>query len=232
MDERPDIPADEEEVIRNTAATALTGGTDTTVSYLTSFMLAMVVYPEVQRKAQAELDTVIGTGRLPTFEDRKNLPYINALCNEIIRWLPVLPIGVPHWVSEDDVYGDYFIPKGSVVIANEWAMLHDENVYGAEPDKFIPERFLQPGIKEPTAAFGHGRRFCPGRFMADNSIFIVVTHILAIFNVSLPQDDHGNDITVEVSVTPDLIVHPEPFKCSIKPRSASAEKLLSDCAED
>jgi cytochrome P450 len=80
----------------------------------------MVLYPEAQRKAQKELDEVVGSTRLPEFEDRENLPYINALCKEIIRWHPIIPLGVAHCVTQDDVYGDYFIPAGSIVLGNAW----------------------------------------------------------------------------------------------------------------
>ncbi len=80
----------------------------------------MASYPEVQRKAQAELETVIGPHRLPGFSDRDSLPYVNALMKELLRWRSVVPIGVPHCSLEDDEYRGYFIPKGSVVIANIW----------------------------------------------------------------------------------------------------------------
>ena len=62
-------------------------------SSLTSFILAMTLYPEVQSRAHAELDAVVGTDRLPDFGDRDELPYINALCSEVLRWLPVTPLG-------------------------------------------------------------------------------------------------------------------------------------------
>lgn len=79
----------------------------------------MVLHPEVQRKAQEELDAVLGD-RLPGYEDRDQLPYINAISEEIQRWRPVLPLSVSHGLIEDDVYKDYFIPKGSIVIQNTW----------------------------------------------------------------------------------------------------------------
>jgi cytochrome P450 len=91
-----------------------------TVTVLQTFFLAMVLYPEVQRKAQKELDEVVGSTRLPDYEDRDNLPYINALCNEVLRWHPVLPLGISHRVTQDDVYGRYFIPSGSLVMGNTW----------------------------------------------------------------------------------------------------------------
>ena len=72
-----------------------------TVAALTTFMLAMVLYPDVQRKAQAELDSAIGD-RLPGFEDKKKLPYISAVCKEVHRWHPVFPQGVARRLMQDD----------------------------------------------------------------------------------------------------------------------------------
>lgn len=69
-----------------------------TVSAIYSFFLAMTLYPEVQKKAQAELDAVIGPDRLPSFEDKENLPYVSALCSEVMRWMPVAPLGMSHVV--------------------------------------------------------------------------------------------------------------------------------------
>ena len=69
-------------------------GADTTLSTVQSFILAMLLYPEVQKKAQEELDRVVGTDRLPTFADRDNLPYLEALVSEVHRWMPVSPMGM------------------------------------------------------------------------------------------------------------------------------------------
>ena len=80
----------------------------------------MALYPDVQRLAQAELDRVIGTDRLPDFSDRPSLPYINAIVKELLRWHPALMFGVPHCTAADDECSGYFIPKGSIVLANVW----------------------------------------------------------------------------------------------------------------
>jgi cytochrome P450 len=72
----------------------------------------MAMHPEFQTKAQEEIDSVIGTHRLPEFEDRPLLPYVEAVYREVMRWKPVLPLGLPHATTEDDVYDGYFIPKG------------------------------------------------------------------------------------------------------------------------
>jgi cytochrome P450 len=87
-----------------------------------SFFLAMILYPEIQALAQAELDRVVGTDRLPTLADRASLPYVDALAKEVLRRYPAIPQGLPHVTREDDVYGGYWIPKGTSVIANIWSV--------------------------------------------------------------------------------------------------------------
>jgi len=80
----------------------------------------MIIFPDVQKKAQAELDEVVGRGQLPTFADYENLPYIRALVMETLRWRPVDPQGIPRRVVRDDTYGGYHIPKGAICIPNVW----------------------------------------------------------------------------------------------------------------
>ena len=80
----------------------------------------MALYPEVQQKAQAELEAVIGSHRLPEFEDSKKLPYIHAIIKECLRWQNVFTLGIPHRVMEEDEYKGYRIPKGSIVLGNIW----------------------------------------------------------------------------------------------------------------
>lgn len=86
-------------------------------------------YPEVQRKAQKELDTVLGPNRLPTFEDMAALPYLTAIMKECHRWEPTVPLAIPHLLTEDDVYNGYFLPKGTLVVPNSWYALRPSNLY-------------------------------------------------------------------------------------------------------
>ena len=85
-----------------------------------AFFLVMAMYPDVQKKAQTELDRVVGSGRLPDFNDRPNLPYIEAVVKECLRWHNVATLGVPHLSSEDIELKGYLIPKGSSLIPNAW----------------------------------------------------------------------------------------------------------------
>jgi cytochrome P450 len=82
-----------EQVIKDLAGSLYLAGSDTTVSAVMSFFLAMIIYPDVQSRAQAELDAVVGRERLPEFYDKKHLPYVNAVMSECLRWLPVAPMG-------------------------------------------------------------------------------------------------------------------------------------------
>jgi len=208
------------------------GGADTTVSAGYAFFLAMILHPEVQRKAQAELDTVIGNDRLPTFADRPRLPYINGVVMETLRWNSVAPTGVPHVAQEDSIVRGYFVPKGSLIVTNLWAMLHDPEIY-PDPLKFDPERHISaPGKvtqRDPrTICFGYGRRICPGMYLAEASLFCTISNVLAVFNISKAVEN-GIEITPVHENTSGTISHPEPFKYKIEPRS---QKTLSIISED
>lgn len=86
----------------------------------------MTLEPGVQRKAQEEIDRVVGATRVPGVADRANLPYVDAVVKEILRWHPVAPMGLPHMSVEDDMWEGYFIPKGSLLMSNIWRV--DERI--------------------------------------------------------------------------------------------------------
>ncbi|GAB1736324.1 hypothetical protein NU219Hw_g6989t1 [Hortaea werneckii] len=125
---------EEDHAIKWTAASLYTGGADTSVSTLEAFFLAMSLYPSVQRKAQAELDTVFGSQplRLPTPADRPRLPYLNAVVEEAQRWHPITPMGLPHTTSSDLLVGvkqqneEYLIPAGSTILPAIWVVPRSE----------------------------------------------------------------------------------------------------------
>ncbi|KAI9451431.1 cytochrome P450 [Lactarius psammicola] len=222
----------EERALKNAAATVYAAGAETTISALSSFLLALLLYPDVQRRAQAEIDQVIGRSRLPAFSDRPNLPYVDAVCKELLRWRLVLPLGVAHATTEDDVYKGYFIPKGTTVLPNTWAILHDAEAY-PEPEEFRPERFLteEGKVKDDPLlvyAFGYGRRMCPGRHLVDSTLWILVVSVLATFNVRKKIDLNGDEIPVEGVYKDALISHPAPFDYAITPRHPGAARLVQE----
>ncbi|KAG6330134.1 hypothetical protein ID866_8953 [Astraeus odoratus] len=189
----------QEEVVKEVAATAFLAGSETTTSVLLVFLLAMVLHPEVQVRAQKEIDQVVGQDRLPNFNDKENLPYIEAICLETLRWVPVLPLGVPHRTTTDDVFDGMFIPKGATVIPNIWAMARNKERF-PEPLVFNPDRHLTSDgkVAENTSSpvFGFGRRLCLGMHVADQTLWATMTLFLAAFHVSKAKDDDGNYIDV------------------------------------
>ncbi|KAG1852552.1 cytochrome P450 [Suillus subluteus] len=227
------LSAEDEHVVKWSAATLYAGASDTTVSTINSFFLAMTLFPDVQKKAQAEIDAVVGPDRLPSITDQDSLPYIGALAKEALRWHAVIPTGFPHCVSEDDIHDGYYIPKGSVVIPNIWFMLHDPEIY-VNPWQFNPERFLvndgkKPEIEPRTICFGFGRRICPGIHLVEASVWLSIAMSLAVFDISKAVEN-GIEIIPDVDQSSGTISHPKPFKCSIKPRSSKAVALIEQDA--
>ncbi|KAJ8090227.1 hypothetical protein PM082_018823 [Marasmius tenuissimus] len=130
-----------DEMLANAAASLLEAASETTAGTLCSFVLAMAGNPGVVKKAQEELDRIVGCDRLPSFEDEGRLPYVAACMKETVRCRPAAPLAIPHCVSEDTTYKGYFIPKGAAVFGNIWALQMDEKRF-PEPRQFKPERWL------------------------------------------------------------------------------------------
>ncbi|RDB29405.1 hypothetical protein Hypma_016002 [Hypsizygus marmoreus] len=219
-----------EDDIKGVAATAFAAGADTTVSALGSFFYAMLCNPRAQKRGQEEIDAVIGKHRLPQYGDRSSLPYVEAIYREIMRWRPVTPLGVAHSTSEDDIYNGYFIPKGTVVLANIWAMTRDEERY-PQPDLFLPERFLDAdgnlNDDSTVLTFGFGRRICVGRHMASATVWLMIANVLATFDIAKAKDENGVEIPVNDDYSDGLICHKLPYRCSVTVRSEEAQRLIN-----
>lgn len=203
-----------------------------TTSALYALFLCLAQNPDVLKRAQEEIDSAVGDSRLPTFADRSNLPYVDALCKELMRWNAVGPTGPPHCPTEDDVYQGYHIPAGSMVFFNLEAMLHDPatypDPYAFKPERYLPELSGKPSEQDPyTIAFSLGRRMCPGLHLADANLFIVSARIMSVFNVTKVVED-GKVLEPVYEKQAGLISHPAPFKVAIAPRSQKAEKLIRD----
>jgi len=194
---------------------------DTTASAVQTFILAMILYPEVQRTAQAEIDQVVGKSRLPDFSDEASLPYVQAVLKEVLRWHPVAPLALPHRVTEDDVYEGQYIPAGSTILPNAWGMMHDPEGF-AEPDRFYPEHWLSPDAPAyPHPAFGFGARRCPGRASAHSSMWMMIAGILATFDITPTEDGPPEETYMS-----GFISYVKPFRCYIRPRSETAASLV------
>ncbi|KAF4616302.1 hypothetical protein D9613_008357 [Agrocybe pediades] len=227
----------QDEIIKDVAAIVFIGGSSTVNAIIHTFFLAMLCYPDAQRKAQEELDRVIGRGRLPDFTDQPQLPYLSALVKEIHRWRPSGPMAIPHLLEKDDEYLGYHIPAQSVVIVNVWAMLHDPQTY-PDPEAFKPERFLKPdgtldmSVRDPaTVAFGFGRRICPGAHIAEFTFWIVVASVLSTFNISEALDEKGQEIEPTMEYRSAVTFEPMSFKCKIEPRHEGVKTLIQGAME-
>ncbi|KAI0790553.1 cytochrome P450 [Abortiporus biennis] len=189
-----------EDVIKSSLGSFYGAGADTTISSLLTFILAMLHHPEIQEKAQAQIDSVVGQNRLPTFEDRESLPYIEAIVLETLRWHPVVLQNLPHALVDEEIFNGFYLPGGSIVIANIWAMSRDERFYPCafefNPGRFLDhEGNLNSEVLDPSKfAFGFGRRICPGRYLAKESVWLSVVTMLSTFHIKPKHDAHGKPI--------------------------------------
>ncbi|KAL2890628.1 O-methylsterigmatocystin oxidoreductase [Ceratocystis lukuohia] len=223
-------PTLDEADIKGAAAAVYAAGQDTTWSTLVVFILAMVLRLDIQRKAQAELDKVVGRGRLPTFADRPSLPYLDLVLQETLRWIPVSPLGVPHRSLKDEIYRGYLIPAGSYVFANARAMTHDPAVY-SDPETFNPDRYLprsEGGSDEPlpNGHFGFGRRVCIGKHLGEASVWIAMASILSTMSIERETCEKGFEIIPPVKLTNGLTSHPQYFPCRIRLREQGTEDII------
>ncbi|KAJ7064313.1 cytochrome P450 [Mycena amicta] len=216
------------------AASMFAAGEATTWGSLSVFLLAMTIYPECQSKAQAEIDALIGN-RLPEFEDRDSLPYVEALYNELFRWNTGAPLGLPHRSIDDDIFRGMFIPKGTTIMSNLRAMTHDEAIY-KDPATFDPTRYLAApeGRNEPffTGKFGFGRRICTGQYLADNSVWMAVVTVLATCRIRRALDAAGKEIVPDNKMRYGMLSHPVEFLCVVEPRSAQAKEMILDALDN
>ncbi|KAM0753795.1 putative O-methylsterigmatocystin oxidoreductase [Meredithblackwellia eburnea MCA 4105] len=224
--------------LQDDEATFLSGamygaGSDTTSDAISTFLMTMVAHPHVVKKAQEELDRVVGRNRLVEFADQEDLVYCNAVVRETLRWRTVIAGGLAHCTTEDDVYEGYFIPKGTAVVANHWAIHLDPELY-PEPETFNPDRFIKDdqlvGTKYSERghhAYGFGRRICPGQHIADRSLFIVFSRLLWAFNITNAKDSSGSPIPVDINAFSEgFSSHPLHFECDIQARGPWVQEAV------
>lgn len=205
------------------------GGTVSTTMTMWWLLLLCSQHPDtIQATIQREVDEVVGPERRPTWDDRKQMPYTLACVWEVERWKTASPLGAARESSDDVVIDGYFIPKGTTVLYNLWAVHNDPNLW-PEPHKFNPHRFLNADgsiVKlkpEHFIPFGIGRRSCPGEMFAVMEIFLMVTFLLQKYDVALE-----NAIDCDLN-NPELILPQQvPVKLRFLQRhSSNAESRLT-----
>ncbi|PSR76830.1 hypothetical protein PHLCEN_2v8211, partial [Hermanssonia centrifuga] len=135
----------------------------------------MVINPEVFKKAQEEIDQVVGNDRLPDFEDRKSLPYLECVLKELYRGMSRDPVQYPD--------PEEFLPERFADSSQ------------SEADDYNPRTFV----------FGFGRRRCPGQLFADGNVYLVMANIIAAMDISREKDEHGREIIPTPEFTSGLI---------------------------
>jgi hypothetical protein len=226
------LSEDQERAIKYFAVSMYVAGQDTTALTLNSFFLAMSMFPEVQRKAQEEIDSIVGTGKLPTFDHRDQLRYINFVVEEALRWHPIVPMSLPHASDKEDSINGYRIPKGSILLANEWWFTRDPEVYH-DPENFKPERYMAPH-HEPSPGnfvFGFGRRVCPGRVLAESTLFLTCAQVLAVFDIRPALGDDGKEVENLHTFSAGLIAQLGPFRVDVTPRSETHAAMIEQLME-
>jgi len=222
------------------ASTMYGAGAETTTSSMYWWMLAMLAFPETQKRAQAELDAVVGRGRVPGFTDLPSLPYLRAMVKEVLRWRSVLPLGIPHCSLEDDWYEGMFIPRGTMCLVNVGLCNLDPAIYGDDAALFDPSRHLNPdGTPAPSPpdtqdeghiVYGFGKRICIGRHVANDTMFIAFAVMLWAMELAPAKDEYGREIPVDVDgyVDNGMVHLPVPFSCKITPRFPEAISILNE----
>ncbi|KAJ6591284.1 putative monooxygenase [Mycena vulgaris] len=228
-------PSQEEEDHLVWAASAVMGARlDTNTSTVLIFFLAMMLNPDIQAKAREELDNIVGQDRLPTVQDKASLPYIRSVMTEVLRWHPPGPLGIPHALSKDDIYEGMHVPKGSLMIPNIWYMFHDPE-YLPNPNKFDPDRYNNLDSEMDKFAhlvFGFGRRVCPGKLFAEDSLFAIIATVLSTCEILPVFDALGNKTTPDITFSSGTIIFPSEFAVNVKCRSTKALELLSQSISD
>ncbi|KAG1893639.1 cytochrome P450 [Suillus fuscotomentosus] len=220
----------DEDTMKAVALMGYIGGIDTSTSTLHIFLMAMVLYPDVQARIRAEINQVVTHDKMPSVDDRPSLPYLDAVLCEVLRWYPPIPLGMAHATTNDDIYGGYFIPKGTVVMVNQWALSRDEDIF-PDASRFDPTRHLTADgqLKDHFVnhfAFGHARRVCPGRWFVQNSLWHAMAAILAVLGIDHARDSNGNKIEVKPEFTTGMVIRPQPFQYSFEVVNSAREGQL------
>ncbi|KKY33383.1 putative cytochrome p450 [Diaporthe ampelina] len=216
-----------------TASAFMIGGVETTASIMQWFSALIPAYPDIQKRAQEELDKVVGRDRLPNVQDEANLPYIHAIVKEVERCHNPFWLGTPHVASEDFTYKGKFIPKDTVVVLNTWTMHHDEDRHH-NPMSFNPDRYTGDPLTSAQSSnltdpcqrdhwmFGAGRRICPAMIVAEREIWLAVSRLIWAFTLE-QVPGHPIDLREYDGLSGRS---PVPFHIRLVPRHDSVKRVL------
>ncbi|RYO83500.1 hypothetical protein DL766_004974 [Monosporascus sp. MC13-8B] len=221
-------------------------GSHTSIQTVVNLVFYMAATPEVQAKVVAEVESVVGTSRLPNMDDIPNLPYVFACVKEILRLCPVPPWSIRHFTDADVTYKDMIIPKGTAIACNT-AALHFDSARYPDPFSFKPERYsdhqrssldysAQPDPNERDHfCFGAGRRICPGIRFTENNMCLILANLVWAFEIK-PSVTliNGKECEVPLNLAEDAfdpypLRAPKPFRIRFIPRSEERARIIEGC---
>ncbi|XP_034046108.1 cytochrome P450 2K1-like isoform X1 [Thalassophryne amazonica] len=195
-----------------TVTNLFAAGSDTTAITLRWALLFMVKYPHIQDQVHEELSRVIGN-RQVSGDDRKLLPYTNAVIHETQRFADILPIALPHQTASDVTFQGYLIKKGTTVFPLLTSVLFDKNEWES-PHTFNPSRFLDEEGKfikrNAFMPFSAGQRVCLGVSLARMELFLFFSSLLQHFKFSPPPGVTEDEVDLTPSVG--FTVGPSPYE--------------------
>jgi cytochrome P450 len=162
------------------------GGVDSSTLTMEWALSELICHPTIMKKAQEELDTIVGRARPVLMSDLPNLIYLQAIIKENFRLHPAFPLGVPHSNTKDVQLLNYKIPANTIVLVNIWAIGRDPELW-KNPLEFDPDRFSNSnidvgGLNYNLLPFGSGRRRCPGFNLAQLMVQYSLATILHAFD--------------------------------------------------
>ncbi|XP_043918594.1 cytochrome P450 2K1-like [Protopterus annectens] len=205
-----------DENLMATVTNLFTAGMETTSTTLRWGILYMMKYPEIQKKVQEEIDSVLGSAH-PRAEHRKHMPFTDAVIHETQRLANILPMDLPHETTANVYLRGYFIPKGTYIIPLLSSVLTDKTQW-EKPEEFNPFHFLDSNgkfvKKDAFMPFSAGRRICAGETLAKMELFLFFTSLLQKFTFHCPA------VTTELDLTPAIgfTLGPMPHKVCAVPR--------------
>ncbi|CAN0841981.1 Cytochrome P450 71AU50 [Linum grandiflorum] len=184
----------------------IVGGTDTSVNSIEFAMAGMLNNPQILKRAQQELDEVVGQDNIVEESHIHKLPYLNCIMKETLRLHPAAPLLIPHCnPTRDCIVGGYTVPKGSRIFVNVWSIHRDPSVWKDDPLEFKPERFMDSGFDYSGNdltyfPFGSGRRICAGIAMAKRTVLFALATFLHSFDWELPRGKENVDLTEKFGI--------------------------------
>ncbi|KAH7845950.1 hypothetical protein Vadar_007877 [Vaccinium darrowii] len=170
-----------DEIIKGLIIVMILAGTITSAATLEWAMSFLVNYPEVLKKARAEVDSHVGQDHLIDEQDLNKLPYLKSIITETLRLCPATPMLVPHMSSDNCTIGGYDVPHNTILLVNAWAIHRDPKVWD-DPTSFKPERFEEGEVEgHKLMPFGFGRRACPGAGLAQRIVGLALGSLIQCF---------------------------------------------------